>query len=270
MADEKRQERRIPIDSVVLPFIGSRAEDYQPFQYLLQDVSLGGVRIAVPQWAVSREHLRKGERIHFHIPFRLGSSVLESGYVAWEEWDTPQNAQIVGAFLDQAAPVHYPVFITLFSSRFAIDLAGFKSPSSIFCQVLKDSLFLKQGVLIYLKHLTAYFSRSGEFKKGEYDFLREALLDDVKNQVQANAARLERWRSEYLAQDLPSEDAIPELDMEELREAMEPELYLDLFRSALGVGNAKMYLLAIKELEKRLFYNYNTMVMLFIQTLRIH
>jgi hypothetical protein len=268
MADEKRREFRMPIDSVVLPFIGSRAADYQPFQYLLQDASPNGLRIALPRWVVSRERLRKGERIHFHIPFRLGSSILESGQVAWEKWDTAQEAQIVGALLDQAAPANYPVFITLSSHRFTIDLAGFESPGSIFCRVLKDSLLLKRGVLIYLKHLTAYFSRSGEFKKGEFKFFRESLLDDVKNQVQVNAGRLEQWCSECLGHDPPKDDVIPDLDLEELREAMEPELYLDLFQSALGLDNARMYLLAIKELEKKLFYNYNTMVMLFIRTLQ--
>jgi hypothetical protein len=268
MAEEDRREPRIPIDSVVLPFIGSRAADYQPFQYLLQDVSPGGVRIAVPRWAVSRERLGKGEQIHFHIPFRLGSSVLESGRVAWEKWDTEHEAQIVGASLDHTAPARYPVFITLASHRFTIDLAGFESPGSIFYRVLKDSILLKRGVLIYLKHLTAYFSRSGEFEKEEYEFFREALMNDVRNRVQANATRLDQWCSECLAQEPPKDDAVAELDMEELREAMEPELYLDLFRSALGVGNAKMYLLAIKELEKRLFYNYNTIVMLFIRTLQ--
>lgn len=267
MAEEKRRERRIPIDSIVLPFLGSRAADYQPFQYLLQDVSDRGLGIAVPQWAVSRERLRKGEQVHFHIPFRLGSSTLESGHVIWERWDEQQQSQMVGAFLDQANAAHYPVFITLSSHRFTIDLAGFETPGSIFCRVLKDSLLLKRGILIYLKHLTAYFSRTGEFKKGEYEFLREALLDDVRNQVEANATRMEQWYSECLGQDPPKGDAVAELDMEELRDATEPELYLDLFRSALGVGNAKMYLLAIKELEKRLFYNYNTIVMLFIRTL---
>jgi hypothetical protein len=90
----------------------------------------------------------------------------------------------------------------------------------------------------------------------------------VRNQVQANATQLEQWYSECLAQEPPKDDAIGELDLEELREAMEPELYLDLFESALGVGDAKTYLVAIKESEKRLFYNYNTLVMLFIRILQ--
>lgn len=257
----------MPVDSVVLPFIGSRAEDYQAFQYLLQDVSQGGIRIAVPRWAVSRERLHRGERIHFHIPFRLGSSVLESGHVAWEKWDSKQEAQIVGAVLDEKASANYPVYITLSSHRYTIDLGGFESPSSIFCRALKDSLFLKRGVLIYLKHLSAYFSRTGALKKAEYAVFKEALLNDVIKQVEANEARLREWGSECLGQNPPKDEAIGDLDMEDLRQAIEPELYLDLFQSALGMGSARMYLLAIKELEKRLFYNYNTMVMIFIRTL---
>jgi len=264
---QNRRERRIPIDSIVLPFLGSRAEDYQPFQYLLQDVSTAGVRIALPRWAVSRERLHKGDRIHFHIPFRWENSVLESGNVAWEKWDPDRQAQMVGAFLDQAAPANYPVFITFSPRRFSIDLAGFEGARSIFGRVLKDSLFLKKGILIYLKHLSAYFSRMGKFKEKEYALLRDSLIEDVRKRVQTNADRIGGWCLECRGQALPGDDAIPDLDMEELREAMAPELYLDLFRSALGLETAKMYLLAIKELEKRLFYNYNTMVMLFIKSL---
>ena len=268
MTDDKRRERRIPIDSIVLPFLGSRAADYQPFQYLLQDVSSAGVRIAIPRWAVHREHLHKGDRIHFHIPFRLQNAVLEAGEVMWEKWEAAQGAQIVGAFLDQTAPPHYPVFLNLASRELTIDLGGFEGPGSLFSRVLKDSFFLKRGVLIYLKHLTAYFSRLGQFKKGEYEFFKEALIDDVTHHVQKNAERIEAWCSECRGQDPSRDEALPDMDMEELREAMAPELYLDLFRSALGLQTAKMYLLAIKELEKRLFYNYNTMVMLFIRGLR--
>jgi hypothetical protein len=268
MAEERRRERRMPVDSIVLPFLGSRVADYQPFQYVLQDISQDGVRVALPRWAVSRERLLEGDRIHFHIPFRMGNSVLESGHVVWQNWDAEHESQIVGASLDQAAPAHYPVFITLLSQRWTIDLAAFENPGSLFCRVLKDSLLLKQGVLIYLKHLTGYFLRAGKFKKEEYEFFKEALMNDVMDQVQANASRLEQWCSECVGQDHPKDDAVADLDLEELREAIEPELYLDLFQSALGVGNAKMYLLAIKELEKRLFYNYNTIVMLFIRTLQ--
>ncbi len=45
MTDTRRREKRLGVDSVVLPFLGSRAADYQTFEFLLQDVS-GGVDCA--------------------------------------------------------------------------------------------------------------------------------------------------------------------------------------------------------------------------------
>ena len=57
------------------------------------------------------------------------------------------------------------------------------------------------------------------------------------------------------------------IDLEELRRTMEPEIYIELFDLALGPETSSMYLDSIKALENRLYANYNTMVMLYIQSL---
>ena len=267
MSQEKRRERRIPIESVVLPFLGSRAEDYQPFQYLLQDISPGGVRVAAPNWAVSRERLHRGDKLHFHVPFRLGDDYLESGEVAWEKWDAENESQQIGASLNRSAPPFYPISIVLDSDTPSIDLGEFESPGEIFFRALKDSFLLKRGVLIYLKHLEVFFSRTSDLSEEDYAYFRETLLDDVIGKVRNHAERLEDWLSRLQGSGPVHDDSVSMLDMEELRSVMEPELYLDLFSFALGTDNATMYLRAIKELEKKLFSNYNTIVMLYIRTL---
>lgn len=262
-----RREERIVIDSVVLPFLGSRGGDHQPFQYLLRDVSAGGVQVALPQWVASRERLRQGESINFHLPFMLDERVLDAGEVAWERWDQEEETQFVGAALNRIAPVYYPIYLRISSQQVNIDLQQFDTAGELFGRVLKDSLLLKRGILIYLKHLTAYFSRVGGMSEEDWELFRESVLEDVRSRVESNAARLSQWCAQCL-EDSPVDDhAVTMLDMEELRQAMEPELYLDLFRSALGNATAHLYLEAIKELEKRLFANHNTLVMLYIRAL---
>ena len=73
---ESRRETRLPIESIVLPFLGSRELDFQPFEYLLQDVSPGGVKISIPSWVQGRESINRGERVNLHVPFEVKGKVL--------------------------------------------------------------------------------------------------------------------------------------------------------------------------------------------------
>ncbi|MDO9632070.1 MAG: PilZ domain-containing protein [Humidesulfovibrio sp.] len=259
-----RRAKRLDVESVVLPFLGSRAEDYQTFEYLLQDVSMKGVGIAIPRWVVARENLRLGERLHLHLPFELGGRMLHSGIVTWERWDEEQECQMAGVVLDSYAPALYPVFVSVDTREVAIDLEGFSGLEHILSRVLKDSLLLKRGILVYLKHLTAFFSRVCDLDREEYILFREVVIEDVRARVLANAERLSAL------QPRPGEEvalAVDRLDLSELREAMEPELYVDMFRGALGDETVALFLKAIKELERKLLSNYNTCVLLYINAL---
>ncbi len=260
----QRREKRLGVESVVLPFLGSRAEDYQTFEYLLGDVSPSGVGLALPRWLTSRELLHKGQRVHLHLPFELGGKLLHSGVVTWARWDEEQEAQLAGVVLDAAAPALYPVFVSMDTQQIAIDLAGFRGLEHILARVLKDSVLLKRGMLVYLKHLTAYFSRVCDLGREEYALFREAIIDEVRQHVQAHLdilAGLLRQAEEN------GELALERLDLDELRRAMDPELYIDMFSAALGNETVGLFLKAIKELERKLLSNYNTCVLLYINSL---
>lgn len=264
MSEARRREKRLDVESVVLPFLGSRAEDYQTFEFLLQDVSPGGVGLSLPRWLASRELLHQNQRVHLHLPFELGGKMLHSGIVTWTRWDEEQEAQQVGVRLDEASPALYPVFVSMDTRQIAIDLAGFSGLEHILGRVLKDSVLLKRGILVYLKHLTAYFSRVCDLEREEYALFREAIIDEVRQNVQAHLdilAGLQRQADEN------GELALERLDLDELRRAMDPELYIDMFSAALGDETVGLFLRAIKELERKLLSNYNTCVLLYINSL---
>ncbi|MGE4551571.1 MAG: PilZ domain-containing protein [Desulfovibrionaceae bacterium] len=264
MNEMKRRERRLGVDSVILPFAGSRAADYQTFQYLLQDVSPGGVGLSMPRWLTMRELLHDGDRVHLHLPFELHGRTLQSGTVTWTRWDEEQESQQAGVVLDAYAPAQYPVYVSVATQEVAIDLASFRGLEHLLERVLKDSGLLKRGILIYLKHLSAYFSRVCNLSREEYAVFREHIIEDVRAQVQTHLAALaglqDRARTD-------GEKTLAELDLEELRGNLEPELYIDMFNAALGDETVALFLKAIKELERKLLSNYNTCVLLYIGTL---
>lgn len=261
---DSRRFKRLGIASVVLPFMGQRTNDFQPFQYMLVDVSQGGVGISIPRWLASRERLHMDNEINLHVPFSMDGTTLTIGSVVREQWYADDEEQKIGLQLTRGAPDKYGVFFEIDSREIAIDLGGMKTLENILLRVVKDSVLLKRGVLIYLRHLSAYFSRLGEYTPEEYHAFRETVLGDIDQRVRENMRYLETLRQACL--DRPKA-GFETLDLEELRRAMEPELYLDLFRAALGDDTAALYLRAIKDLEGRLFSNYNTMVMLYIGTL---
>lgn len=264
MTEMQRREKRLDVDSVVLPFLGSRAADYQTFEYLLQDVSPGGVGLCLPRWLTARELLRQGERVHLHLPFELGGRMLQSGMVSWARWDEDEESQLAGVVLDATAPTLYPVFLSLASQQISIDLAGFNGLEHLLARVLKDSVLLKRGILVYLKHLSAYFSRVCDLNREEYLMFRESIMDEVRQNVQAHLHAL----SGLLRQaEENGEAALERLDLDELRRAMDPELYIDMFSAALGDETVRLFLKAVKELERKLLSNYNTCVLLYINSL---
>lgn len=264
---EMRSSNRLDISSTVLPFIGSRESDHQPFQYLLQDVSAGGVKIAIPTWLASREHLPRGERVAFHLPFVIGGAVMDAGVVSWERWDSEQESQLLGLSLDRAAAPAYPILLTVNEDGLTLDLAGLNLPGGMLAAVLKDCMLLKRGILIYLKHMAAYFSRVSDLSQEDYAEFRALILDEVRDRAAANAAWFQAMLDRLGQDGGVRDEQVQELDLEELRQAAEPEIYADLLAQALQSDVVRRYLDAIKLLERKVYADYNALTMLYLRYL---
>ena len=264
---ELRSNERMDVSSVVLPFIGSRESDHQPFQYLLQDMSTGGVRIAIPTWLASRELLARGERIAFHLPFAFAGTTMDAGRVAWERWDQEMDAQLVGIDLDRTAAPAYPIQLGMAGDDISLDLTEFSSQGSVLAPVLKDCMLLKRGILIYLKHLAAYFSRVSDLSREDYAEFRTLVLDEVRDRVAANATWFESLLDRLVQEDGVRDAQVQGLDLEELRRAVEPEIYADLLFQALRSDVVQRYLEAIKHLESKVYAGYNALTMLYLRYL---
>ncbi|MGM0644926.1 MAG: PilZ domain-containing protein [Thermodesulfobacteriota bacterium] len=264
---EKRQEARHGITSAVLPFLGNRASDYQPFQYLIQDISATGVKIALPRWVVFRDILAPGESIHLQVPFQFEGQMHASGVVAWQKWDTAMEAQICGIALDAPTPLVYPVHISLESQAINVELDDFAAIERLLVQILGDSALVKQGLGIYLRHLDAYFYRTAVITREEYTTFSDLVLKGIMAQVQTNYDALMGLYTRVRGAQNQEEVFSHILDLDDLSRLMTPEVAIELFSRVLSVEEVDLYLKAIKALEQKLYINYNTLIMLYLQNL---
>ncbi len=255
------------IDSVSLPFLGSRLGDQACFEYLLQDIEGGRVSLLIPRWVVNRERLKEGDTVQLNLPFEVDGRFLGRGRVVKTGWNEGLQSQECSLGLDEEPQMPPGFRFSLRGSGGRIDLKDFSPPEGILRQTLKDGILLKRGILIYLNHLIPYFSRISELPSEAYRQLRDYLFEDIRVRIGQNKARLEEL-FQRLSNTCCPQESIPEfIDLEELRTAMESEIHSALFEITFDNALITEYILAIKELENRLYYSYNTIVMLFIKYL---
>lgn len=264
-----RREERLVIASLVFPFLGSRELDHAFFQYLPIDISPAGLQLIIPKWVVNRERLRIGDRINLHVPFRIDDEVYSEGVVAWTRWDEEDGGQRCGVAMDRKVQAHYPIFIELGTNPgIGLNLQDFNTADSLLLQLFKDAILLKRGVRIYLKHLVAYFSRLAEVASEEYRQLKTFLFVDLDNRIVANQGKLEALAEVVRGRANIVKELARYVDLEELRQMMESEIYIEILRAALSTEAVLPLLQAIKSLEKKQYANYNAIVMLYVQSLQ--
>ncbi len=264
---EQRREERLEVCSIVLPFLGSREHDHTPFQYLLEDLSLHGAKIAIPRWLAKREQLHKGDEVDFHVPFLFEGELFSVGAIAWARWEEERESQVCGARFERAGPPAYPVVISFDTQKLSVDLTKFSAREDLMLRVLKDAVLLKRGIRIYLKHLAPYLSRIVDVGRQDYAFLREFLLEDAAAHVERNRERLQAAWDELSEGVCSQRELASCLNVEDLLDAFEPEIPADVFSSSF-LGDAVIpYINSIKILEKKLYTNYNTLMLLYISSI---
>jgi hypothetical protein len=261
---ERRRDQRIHIDSVLFPFLGSREEDHICFEYLPLDLSLHGVRIIIPHWVVNRERLQVSDLINLNIPFELSGKTFHQGRVVWTRWDEALKGQISGLSLEKRMPPSYPLYFSLeTSSVVAAKNVSFEEP---LLKVMKDSVLLKKGISIYFNHLIPYFSRITGYPSKEYPTLKHKFLNDIKNKITQHHEKLDKLYN--LLKNSANHKTIAQyVNLEDLRDLIESEIYIDVIKITFESDAALQYLQAIKELEDKLYYSYNNIVMFYIKSL---
>jgi hypothetical protein len=263
----RRRQQRFEFDSVVFPLIGSKHPGHSTFQYMPMDISGKGLKIALPAWLVSKEFLETGDRVDLHVPFLLDDVHYHHGRVRWRRWDDSLMTQTAGIEVEDGKRLYYPIHLSLRTGRIGVDLGDFDSLAGLARRVLKDCRLLKKGVAIYLKHMIPYFYRVGGYPRKEYARLKEFIFDDFLKKIQENEKRIEAFCEEASTMASKDKTLSEYLDLEEFRAAIESEIHMDILTSALDSLEILPYVQAIKKLEQKLYFNYNTIVMVYLKTI---
>lgn len=288
MAEQK--EDTLSIGALRFPFIGAR-EDGEPFEYLLMEIHHGKAVISIFQWMVNHVNLNLQEKVDLFIPSYLS---IEYGY--------RQHTSAIITSVQQEDPTAYTYEATFISGtpliqsenwsfeKFAQSVAINIPLLDMLFKLIKDSMILKQGILVYLKHLAPYFSRITDYSQKDYENLENFLFEDIKGRIKRNEKFLRNLYEEIEKDIKKIEDISIVLNLEDLRDSMESEISIDLFllvfnkylsRSELItlISQSKhpkqndpkykylSYLIAIKELEKRLYSNYNQIVLIYLKSI---
>lgn len=268
--------------SLNFPFIGS-FEDGEPFQYLLLSIHPDFTEIGILNWLVNRVNLHQGAIVDLYIPKYLGKHEQLIDQTEGCVTSIKHSDEIHGEIC-RITYLHGQGGVDQKGCNFDAFIKQLQFPASLadLCTILiKDSMILKQGVLIYLKHLIAYFSRIVNYPHHEYAQLQEHFLRDIEKHIQANEGKLSALY-QLAKEHLVEAEQIPVyIDLELLREALESEISSTLFHVVFSEHkelNLKetllsqstdafaIYIQAIKNLEKRLYLNYNQIVVAYLKS----
>lgn len=267
------------------PFIGV-TEDGEPFEYLFMGFkgeNKENKEICVLDWFINRGKLHQGDIVELFLPdLQAPESISKNQGGVVIEIKSEEGIQ---GYTYNIAPSKLKKSFYLGNS-FSEFLKDFPNADEkeFLIYLIKDCLILKQGIEVYLKHLIAYFSRIVSYSVKEYKNLKDIFFRDLMKQVQDKIIKLEIFL-QLMREKLTKKEEIPiYIDLENIRELLQSEISLNLFqlmfteesyqdiRSHLTVDSTTgfaMYINAIKNLEKRLYVNYNQIVMIYSKAMEI-
>lgn len=264
------------------PFLGSK-EDGESFEYLLISINKDCAEIAIPDWLVNRTKLYQNEKINLYIPRQINVEyVLRddiSGIISSIEHNNDIKSEIYRvAFSKQIEDISLE---NMYFDQFALMPSPNSSLTQLMIKLVKDSMLLKSGIRVYFKHLIPYFSRIVNYSEKEYFDFKKLFLQDIVKHIRENESKLKEFHIS-LEEKLTKEEEIPVyVDLEVLRQSIESEVSLPIFNIAFSEKETSFleqfqiqsqyaysnYLSAIKNLEKRLYSNYNLIVIIYLKSL---
>lgn len=243
---------------MTFPLIGSREGDYITFQYLPLASNANELLIAIPNWVSEREQLNLGELIKLHTCFKH-EKFSSSGKIISHYYDKALQCEIY-ALSPNDANWHVE---HLYVDASSIEVIC--KERAILIQSLKDCWLLKKGVHVYLKHMIPYFSRISDYAKADYTKLTSIVWQEVQTNVENHIRQLEALYSDCLGRYQETSDLgfVPTfLNLDELRGCVLSEISMQVFSITFSSELPLKYLQSIKDLEARLFQNYNAIVLI--------
>lgn len=160
--------------------------------------------------------------------------------------------------------IFYPLYIHTDTQSIQLDLGDHDSMEALLITLFKDAVLLKKGILIYLNHLVPYFSRLSERSREDYDRLKGVLFDDIRKLVTTHMDLIETLYRQVQVERKSVRDILEIIDFNQVREAICSEIQDEVLKIALDTEAVVPYLDAIQTLEKKMYTNYNAIVILLL------
>lgn len=272
--------------SLQFPLLGLREGD-EPFQYLPMDIRTHSVRIQIFNWFVSRVRLNSEEQIDLLLPFFLNPSCIFHKIMQGKVKEVSSKEQWIEYEIQFEKETSWiPLKEWDLELICKATQASSESITKLLLYFVKDAMLLKSGVRIYLSLLIALFSRLSEYSKEEYSHINVFFLSDVEKHVQENERKFQEL-NKHLSEKLKNpDDILSAVNLEELREMVESEISITLMNVVFSNLNQSTsnpldtlfytqtknpcisYLKAIKNLERRLYINYNIIVFIYSHAMK--
>lgn len=273
-------------EEILFPFIGVNVEE-EPFEYLLLEVGDSCAKIATYDWLVNRTFLHGGDRVELYIPTQLTEEFRFQGHlsatVRSSYRENAMNADIYEVSFAHSLTQKTPQ-PSGHMSDYIFHIPVSDNPLKLALDLIKDVVLLKEGIIIYFNHLAPYFSRITRPSQSDYTALRALLFTDVKKHIYSHKMQLEKIHAN-LSEIKKFSHLSHYLDLERLRSLMESEIHVSVYKIAFAPKDIEsdkidllekeerreymylLYLKAIKSLEKRIYIDYNHIVLIYVKSL---
>lgn len=271
--------RQFPLN---FPYVGTTAEGNEIFQYFLLKITTRSALVAFPPWLVNQSHFSRAQKINLHLGgliFKQEKGTTLEGEISLLEPSSGEFGQLYRVVFE------VPLVGEALVCNRAFESLPLKKRDAMVLELVKDSLLIKGGVSVYLKHLLPFLSRILTLTDRSYDDLKKQILEGMRLRVQKNIARLEVAYRALLSRSLEKEGKLCHaLEVDQLRDIFYSEFDAVLVRLACGGGEEilqslvgkfetysirsyQTYIASIKALEGRLYSNLNSLTYIYVNSI---
>lgn len=261
---------------ISLPFLATDAHDVA-FEYLLLKLTVRSALISIPAWAIQPVNAQDIKRVNLHLN-GFSERPFEQFPLKGTGVKVDDHSSELGALYRIEFDQVLKGYNLLHKSDYEAQDKG--QTNKLILQTIKDSLILKQGVLIYLGHFIPFLSRILEMNQKYYSQIKENFLNQMKERVARHIEKLEELYVDFDRLQKEGQPLYLELDFGSLKEVVQSEIDTLFFQVALGgpdevldvlkgskehyqLRSYQTYLQSIKNLENRLYANFNSLVMVY-------
>lgn len=226
----------------------------------------GGVEISSPSWLSRSYPLKELDLVKLHLPFKVGSEFFTGGMVKEIRIKENSHERIYRLQFSQEPFLPHEYYVCLDGDAVPV-FASDTDFIDLFAENIKDCIQLKKGVLVYTKHLAAYFSRIIGFDNLNYPRFNNFFFDDIFNKLSEKIKILTEFYEKIIINKKSKNFEIPD-NFQIIHELIESEVNIDLINLAFKGGEHLPYILSIKQLEAKMFYSYNLLLLIYESFIR--